>query len=179
MNEPDNPENPNLVFHYNRQRRLSKAPEAVRKAYEQGIPKRPGIFRGLTATPGLRSIFFVIVLLSAIFVGINIFGSPEGYTDVSGVPVRLRAFLFDEQVYFTLTCTEVLGYTNEPVTVVAVVHAINEAGIVSDERDIEGVYAGKKVVLRGMFHDYGIEKVEARITVENSSVTTTVSVDRN
>ncbi|HHU36841.1 MAG TPA: hypothetical protein GXZ47_06390 [Treponema sp.] len=179
MKETHNPENPDLIFHYNRERRLEKAPESVRKAYEQKTPKAPGIFRGLTSTPGLRSVFFVIILLFAIIIGLTLFGSPEGYVDVGSVPIKLKAFLFDEQVYFTLTCNEVDLYDKDPVAVLALVHAVNEAGVVLDEREVAGVYAGKKLVLRGLFQDHGIERVEAQVSVANSSAKTSVSVDRN
>lgn len=176
MRETRDPDKPDIVFHYNRERRLEHAPESVRKAHEQGIPHRPGIIRGLMATPGLRSIFFVIVLLSVIITALTLFGPPQGYTKIGSAPVRLKAFLFDEQIYVTLTCNE--SETDSPVPVRAVIRGITEDEIVMESHEVTGLYTGKKLVFRTVFPDYGILRVEADLITANSTTTTTVSVDR-
>lgn len=176
MSETRDPEKPDIVFHYNRERRLENAPESVRKAHEQGIPQRPGIIRGLTATPGLRSIFFVIVLLSVIITALTLFGTPQGYAQAGSVPVRLRAFLFDEQIYVTLTLNE--SPAESPLPVHAVIRGMTGEGMIMEIREIDGVYTGKKLVLRTVFPDHGIFSVEAELITENSATTTSVSVDR-
>lgn len=176
MRETRDPDKPDIVFHYNRERRLENAPESVRKAHEQGPLQRPGLIRGLTATPGLRSIFFVIVLLSIIIIGLTLFGTPQGYATIGTVPVRLKAFHFDEQVYVTLTCME--SETETPVPIRAVLDVLDENGNIVDSRELSGVYAGEKLVLRTVFSDHGIFNVQAAINTGNSTTTTAVSVDR-
>ena len=63
-----------LEFRYSRQKRLERAPEIVRETYRKGYTPNKGFIRGLTATPGLRSIFFAIIILSAVVVGVTLFG---------------------------------------------------------------------------------------------------------
>lgn len=176
MRETRDPEKHDIVFHYNRERRLENAPESVRKAHEQGIPQRPGIIRGLTATPGLRSIFFVIVLLSVIISALTLFGTPSGYTKAGSVPVRLKAFLFDEQIYVTLTCAE--SPVDSPLQIRTVIRGLAGDGSIMESRELTGLYSGKKLVLRTVFPDYDIFRVEADLITENSTTTTSVSVDR-
>jgi hypothetical protein len=176
MRETRDPEKPDIVFHYNRERRLANAPESVRRAYEEGPIKRPGIIRGLTASPGLRSIFFVIVLLSAIITGVGIFGTPEGYSKIDGIPVSLKALHFDEQVYFTLTFLP--DEAAEAARIRAEVTALNESGMILDQMELDSVFTGSKLVLRGVFPDHGITRLSADIHAGNSIVTTGVSVDR-
>lgn len=176
MRETRDPEKPDIVFHYNRERRLEHAPESVRKAYEQGQPQRHGLIRGLTATPGLRSIFFVIVLLSVIVIGLSLFGTPRGYAKIGTVPVQLKAFLFDEQVYVSLTCME--SAPDAPVPIRAVLEILDGDGIVVDSREMNARYTGEKLVLRNVFTDHDIRTVRATLVSGNSTATTAVSVDR-
>ncbi len=176
MRETRDPEKSDIVFHYDRERRLANAPESVRRAHEQGPPRRPGIIRGLTATPGLRSIFFVIFLLSVIITGIGIFGTPQGYTKVNGIPVSLKALNFDDQIYFTLNFLP--GEDAGSARIRAEISALNESGMTLNQMELNGVYTGSKLVLRGVFPDYEAVTLSADIHAGNSSVTTSVSVDR-
>jgi len=52
-----------LVFHYNRERRLAKAPESVQDIYKEEKKSRFGLFSALVADRPRRMLFFMVVLL--------------------------------------------------------------------------------------------------------------------
>ena len=60
MNDDDDVQK-DPVFYYSRERRLNRAPQAVRDMYEGNI-KRPGFFKSFFATKGNFMVFMVIVI---------------------------------------------------------------------------------------------------------------------
>lgn len=173
------PEEPkNVIFHYNRERRLEHAPEIVRRAYdESSLPVR-GFLRGLTANAGLRSIFFVIIMLSVIVIFMTVVGNPPGTSRIENVPLTLKSFLFDETVYITLAFDAREKAEGDPVPVSATLTGIDPDGTAVSKMDVAGVYANKELILRATMPDYEIKTVQAAVKFNKTDAIITVSVDR-
>jgi hypothetical protein len=67
-------ENPNLTFYYSRERRLAKAPEAVRALYNDDA-KKSGFIRSLVDTKGKQATFFSIIVLCVLILFLSFFTS--------------------------------------------------------------------------------------------------------
>jgi len=95
-----------VVFYYNRERRLQRAnPDAMFAVDHHGV-KRPGIIRSLTATRSLRYLFFAMIL---IIVAVLVVGYAQGARNsgsVAGDSLTVAALWFDGHVYLTVKRTE-------------------------------------------------------------------------
>lgn len=165
-----------LKFHYNRERRLEHAPEEVRRAYEQGWTPNRGFIKGLTANTGLKSIFFVIVIMCVTIFGVTLLGDSSRGATVEGVPLKLKAFLYEETVYITVSCAE--SGTKGPVPVRAVVRGLDPDGVMVFEKEITGVYSGGELLLRATMQDYELKTVTAAVKFNKTDAILSVAVDR-
>jgi hypothetical protein len=111
--ENDNPKRPNanyklskpdtknvkeeeLVFYYNREQRLSKAPLAVQKLYTEHTKKRGvNIFRPLIADKPRAMLFFTIVALCAILLMLSILGFIDKAYTLDGNKLELSGIGFE------------------------------------------------------------------------------------
>ncbi len=167
-----------LVFHYDRDRRLQNAPEPVRRMHEEGYTPNRGFIRGLTANAGLKSIFVTIIILSITAVALTLFGGQAGRVSVSGLEVRVRAFLYGDAVYVSVQLPENAKYSGQAMPVSAVLQGVVRNGTVVSERELAGVYTGSELLLRGILPDHQTERVMATVNIADSSGNTVVSVDR-
>lgn len=176
------------VYHYSRERRLASAPESVRNAYEKGYTPNKGFIRGLTANAGLKSVFFSIIILSVAVVGLTLFRDSPGSASVGGYDFRLKAFLYEESVYVTLSCAPAANATKaapsaaaiagEAVPVTAVITALDRAGNVLETRELTDALRGSELQLRAKLPDFEVSSVKAEVKIENTDVTISSSVDR-
>ncbi len=165
-----------LKFHYNRERRLEHAPEEVKRAYENGWTPNRGFIKGLTANTGLRSIFFVIIIMSVTIFGVTLLGNSSSGSTVEGVEVRLKAFLYEETVYITVSCKE--SEKTAPVAVQAVLRGLDPDGVTVFEKEASGVYNGKELLLRTTMQDYELKTVTASVKFNKTDAILSVTVDR-
>ncbi|HNY16148.1 MAG TPA: hypothetical protein PK542_05170 [Treponemataceae bacterium] len=168
---------PTVVFHYNRERRLARAPENVQRAYREGYTPNKGFIKGLTANAGLKSILAVIVILCALIIFLTVTGTP-GLITVGGVPVRAKAFSFEDKVYFTLTCEKSPKFSGKSISVSGSVQILDADGSVLDERPLTGLYTGSEQLLRAVLRDEGSASVRVLITAGDAKRELTVTVDR-
>lgn len=169
-----------FAYHYNREKRLERAPENVKNAYEHGYTPNKGFIKGLTANAGTRSIFFSIIILSALIIGLALFDSPAGSASIEGIPVRLKALYFDESVFITLTLAEASGEDNVDLSAVFVIfHAVDPSGAIVVSREAHGVYSGKELTVRSRISDFDIKTVKALVKLGNSTVELGATVDRD
>ncbi|HOT62414.1 MAG TPA: hypothetical protein PLU93_06075 [Treponemataceae bacterium] len=170
-----------LVFHYSRERRLERASESVRRAYAEGPIKPPGLFKGLVATRGSRSIFAVIVVICIAIVAQTLLRQPENEATPGGVPAKLQAFLFEESVYVTVSLGAEGNREGGPlagrVAVVRIV-ARDGSGAVVHEEELRAGYSGTPVALRTVFRDYEVTMVTAELEIGDTRATLTAPVDR-
>ncbi len=80
---------------YNREERLKRATPEVRQMHEGNFIPPRGIIKSLTASRGLRAVFFAIVLLVVINVVVHFLKRDQNYGSVNGVKVELSTFVFD------------------------------------------------------------------------------------
>ena len=94
---PDGEEN--LVFRYNREERLKKAPQIVQDYYNgKALQPTKGLIRVLFATRGNRLMFLCMCFVFAItwFTG---FVNKNNSATINGVKVAINAYSFEEDVY--------------------------------------------------------------------------------
>ncbi|HKL84999.1 MAG TPA: hypothetical protein VJ861_01545 [Treponemataceae bacterium] len=165
------------VFYYSREKRISHAPEAVQNAWEKGYTPQKGFIRGLTANAGLKSIFFVIVLLSLAIFFVSLFGQPEGMASVQGLDFKIKSFLYDETIFITLTMTS-KNVQDGPIPVIAILNGLDSSGEKVTQALLEGVFNGSELLLRTTMRDFEIKKINASINVKKTMLEIQVSVDR-
>lgn len=173
----------NLNFRYNRDRRLENAPEIVRETYRRGYTPNKGFIKGLTANAGMRSVFFAILLLSAVIVGVSLFGTAPDTVNLSGVKVRSKAFLYGDSVFVTIALepvSEALPQDDSaPVPVNAVIDGLGSSGEVLASQEVGGIYAGAPLNVRAALRDYELDKIRVRLRFGESVAELAVSVDRD
>lgn len=173
-----------LVFRYNRERRLERASEDVRKMYEEGYLPKKGIIRGLTANPGSRSVFFSIIILCVAIVFLTMFGNSPGSASFDGASATIKAFPYDGSVYVTFELSDravasakAAGVNPVPVTVS--VDCLDADGQRVSSGELAGVYSGKRLVLRTILAGDGVVSVSAAVSFGTLSGTLRAQVDRN
>ncbi len=166
-----------VVFHYNREKRLEHAPEAVRRAYEEGFTAKGGFFRGLTANAGLRSIFVIIIILFAVIFFLTFQGDNGGTETLKGVQFKLKAFLYEETVYVTLNCTEIKPGSASGDIIVKI-NGIDQNGDAVFIKDLSGVAGSAPLILRTTMPDFELRNVSASVNFNKTDAILTVSVDR-
>jgi hypothetical protein len=86
--EPDR----DLIFYYNRERRLERASADVRALNEGRLQMRGGVIRSLTSTkPHLLLFITIMIIFAGILVFSRLSGSPAGGPVLGGNALRLRA----------------------------------------------------------------------------------------
>lgn len=171
-------EGQNLVFHYNRERRLEKAPEEVRRSYDQGNTPKGGFLHGLTANSGLRSILVVIILLCASVVFLTLFGETGNSVVVEGAQIHLAAFLYEETVYITVSCKGANSTVLQNVPVHVLISGLDPNNVVVFEQELNGIFFNNELILRTTMHDYELKTIGADLKFNNSDAKLSVSVDR-
>lgn len=166
------------AFHYNREHRLARAPEEVRRAYHEGYTPNKGFLKGLTGNPGSRSMFVSIIILSAIVMFMTLFGQKENTGKADGVGLSLKAFLYGESVYVTIYLTPGDGVLAGPVPVQAVLTGLDKDGSAVAVANASAVWGGKEVALRATLGDYELRKVRADVSLGKTTVKLLATVDR-
>lgn len=92
-----------LTFYYNREKRLERAPENVKRFYNGTAPTAPkGLFKALVHTKHSRFMLAAVGISLAVVVLTTLFGAKNNQKNINGVRLVLSAFSFDDSVYVTL-----------------------------------------------------------------------------
>ena len=92
-----------LTFYYNREKRLERAPENVKRFYNGTAPTAPkGLFKALVHTKHSRFMLAAVGISLAVVVLTTLFGAKSNQKNINDVRLVLSAFSFDESVYVTL-----------------------------------------------------------------------------
>lgn len=166
-----------FTYYYNRERRLEKAPESVKKAWDEGyLPKNRGFIKGLVGNRGSRSIFITIVVLSVLVVALTLINSKSHIFRTNNFEAQLKAFLYDEAVYVSLSCESKNEIKEElPITLLA----IDADNNVVNSSEIMGEWNNQKLIVRTTFIDYSIARIQAQFVYDATNVTLISIVDRN
>ena len=153
---PSGGPNEQMVFHYSREHRLSRASPEVRRMHEEGYNLNKGFIKGLTGNAGLRSTFMMIIILCAAIGLISVFGPSSDEAKFYGADASLQAFSFGETVFVSLTIDK---NENElppplPAMLAAELSVLDGDGAVLTDAIVTGWYEGEEAVLRYSFPDY-------------------------
>jgi len=89
----------NLVFHYNRERRLTKAPQAVRDMYNKPqSPYRFNLFKPLVSTKPLAMMFGSIIVACICILIISALGLAGSSYNLDGTRISLQAIQYEGAV---------------------------------------------------------------------------------
>ena len=160
---PSGGPNEQMVFHYSREHRLSRASPEVRRMHEEGYNLNKGFIKGLTGNAGLRSTFMVIIILCAAIFFISFFGPSSDEGAFYGADASLKAFSFGETVFVSLSIGK---NENElpaplPAMVAAEMAILDGDGAVLTDAIVTGWYEGEETILRYSFPDYDGKSVTA------------------
>jgi hypothetical protein len=92
-----------LVFHYSRERRLANAPKSVQDLYKEPGKKGFGLFRSLTATKPLATLFISIVVLCVMIFAIDKLGLLAD--SLGGNKITVSAIKYEGETFLVLTKT--------------------------------------------------------------------------
>ncbi len=87
--------NGEIFTRYSREERLKKAPPEVQQMHDSSFIPRKGIIRSLTATKGLRAVFFVIVVLVALTLILFALQRDKDSGSLYKVKLELNTFVFE------------------------------------------------------------------------------------
>jgi hypothetical protein len=87
-----------LVFHYNRERRLAKAPQAVRDLYKPQQSRRFNLLKPLVSTKPLAMMFASIVIVSVLILVISALGLAGNSYNLDGNRLSLQAIQYEDTV---------------------------------------------------------------------------------
>lgn len=169
-----------MVFHYNRERRLAHAPKIVQDYYSGKMKIGPqGLFKSLVATRANRFMFFSVVICAAALLFMWHFGPRKDRNTVHNVPVQLTAFSYMDTVYTDLTLEDATAKYEEarPVPVSCTFSFFNVDGQLVQAEKISAVYDGTQQKLATTFPDYDILEVRVafRIADEESELSASVA----
>ena len=194
-----------LTFYYNREKRLERAPENVKRFYNGTAPTAPkGLFKALVHTKHSRFMLAAVGISLAVVVLTALFGAKSNQKNINGVRLVLSAFSFDDSVYVTLRAfgnpdargkaeqeqgsvaagsVAVQGGTfsgaeAETLTVKADFTGCGKDGGVLVEKKIQSVYDGKENFYRTIFTDYDIVSVQADVSINGERTLLKTAVQR-
>jgi len=94
-----------LPFYYSRERRLEKAPEAVRNFYNGQQSVRTGLLYSLTADRPRKILFFMIILLCMTILFLSILGYFDTSYLLDGNKIEITAASYEDAVIIVLKKT--------------------------------------------------------------------------
>jgi hypothetical protein len=97
--------NQEVVYHYNRERRLARASAAVRELNKPGPAMRGGVVRMLTATRPLTILFLTIVVLVIMTLLMSYRAPSRGGRILGGNTIRASAQSAEDAIFITFTKT--------------------------------------------------------------------------
>lgn len=168
----------NIVFHYDRERRVQNGPEIVRKMYagETDAPKK-GLIKIFFSTRGSKIIFFTMILMILVIFS-TVFISPDPASITMGsLNARIAAFAYDEHIYITITCTE-KEVLIDPITLDMSIEGLNGEKKVVEQKKITEIYTGNEKMYRVIIADYDIIQVQVIITASGMTKTIICAVQK-
>lgn len=154
-----------VVYYYNREERIAKAPSIVQDYYRNGLKLQKG-FRAIFANKSNRFIFISLVAFVAftwIYTGLN---KTRGYATVSNIACELQAFSYERDIYVSIKAKEKKNTKVLPGTVItAQIFFINSDNQVADMKELVLVYESGEEYLRTKIADYDIIRVDAIVTI--------------
>jgi hypothetical protein len=117
-----------LTFYYNRERRLEKAPEAVKNLYKNEPQKRFGLVHTLIADRPRRILFFIIIFMCLAILALSFFGYFDtSYTlDMNRIDITAAGYEDTTYVVLRKTAQNVNAYSGAVDIAVSVIAQSDE-----------------------------------------------------
>jgi hypothetical protein len=166
-----------VVFYYNREQRVAKSPQIVKDYYSGKIKPQKGFIKVLVATPAKRILFFSIIALCILVIFLTFTMNSENEADISGIPVTLSAFAFEDVVYISIHLEE-NSRIRDTQAVFADISIFNADDEALEKRRLVKNYAGSEEFLRTTIADYDILRIEAVVSVSDAEATLKTAITR-
>jgi hypothetical protein len=166
-----------VVFYYNREKRVADAPQNVKDYYSGKIKPPKGFIKVLVATPAKRMLFFSIIALCILIIFLNFTMDSESEAVISGIPVTLSAFAFEDNVYISVHLDN-NSKIIDTMAVFAEISIFNADDEALEKRRLAKNYAGSEEFLRTTIVDYDILRIEAVVSVSDAEATLKTAITR-
>ncbi|MCL2809401.1 MAG: hypothetical protein FWD24_04965 [Treponema sp.] len=128
----------NIIYHYNRERRLAKAPQEVKDLYSERKQSRFGILGVLVADKPRRMLLVIIILLCLVIMALSRFGYFDTTYVLGGNVINITGTNFDGTTIIVLrkTANDINSYTGHvDIAVSAVDTTVNTGDVdIQDSR---------------------------------------------
>jgi hypothetical protein len=101
----ENVRDEDVVFHYNREHRLAKAPQAVKDLYKEVPVQKFSLFRPLLSSKPLTLMFASIVILSLVILAVSFMGLLGDSYVLEGNQLSIRAVKFEGTIILAVDKT--------------------------------------------------------------------------
>lgn len=166
-----------VVFRYNREERVAKAPKIVQEYYAGGMRPVRG-FKALVANKSnrfvLMSLFF-FVAATWIYTGLN---NTRAYAQIDKVNFELQGFAYEEEIYSSLKINEKKNEAPKPQKIDAEFFLINADNQIVEKEVLSLVYKEGEEYLRTKHTDYDIIRVEVIVTMNGKKKELSASIKR-
>lgn len=174
---PDKRRDEDFTYYYNREERLKRAPDIVKKYYNGEMKTVRGI--RVFFTKQNRYIFFALIFFVGaiwIYTGLN---QTREYSLINGIDCNLQAFSYEEEVYVTIKFNP-NKKTKElsPKKISAEILMIDPNNQVSDKQNLSILYESGEQYIRTKFTDYDIIRVDVNVTVGDETKEISSAVKR-
>lgn len=175
--EPDDPKDKELHFFYNREERIARAPESVKKYYRGEMNPVRGIkVFFLPQNRWIFFFFFFFVGATWLYTGFN---KTREWAAAGGLNFELSAFSYEEQVYSQIEVKRSKkSKSTKPVKVDAEFFVIDPNNQVGDKQNQSMVYSDGQQYIRAKFTDFDIIRVDVILNVDGEEKELSASVKR-
>ncbi len=179
----------NLVFRYNREERVSRAPKIVQDYYAGRLAPTKGLFKVLVATKFNRFMLLTVALCFVVVFIVNTFSNRPSLATAAGFELELESFSYDESVYAQVKIHplkkslkdknfDIEKYVKDKEKAVAEFSFVDADGEVSAKIQKSGEIEKKAFFIRTNSPDYDIMEVSARVDILGESVSLVSKVTR-
>lgn len=175
-----------LVFHYNRESRVSRAPSRVKSAYDGTMKKPPkGFFRALVHTKSSRIMLIVMVLVLGFTVASLLTGGSKNKGRVEDIIFTLSAFSFEDTIYISLQIapdekmqTKTKSILPKERIIDAAFSFKNAEGESLVQQNLKKTFENNEIFLRTTLSDYDILSVDCVLQIDNQEIMLETRVEK-
>lgn len=167
-----------LVFRYNREERLSRAPQSVRDYYDGKLKPVRGI-KIFWVNKSNRYILLSLVIFVAFVWIFTAVSNTRSYAAINGTSFDLTAFAFQEEIYASIKVkNKKADEKSPPVKVNAEFFFVNVDNQVVEKKELSLVYAYGEKTLATKVTDYDIIRVDVILTANGKEKEISCAVKR-
>lgn len=173
-----------VIFHYNHDERIARAPKIVQEYYAGGGP-RPvkGLFKVLVSNKGnkfmLASIFILCAFLWVYTFFINKTSAFIAINTASGqvnIPIEPHAFSYDEKIFVDVTFQKSPKLLDGPKDISVTFYCINGDSEECGTDSAGDIYSGSKLSIKHIFTDFDVKRVNCHVQCGDNVSDFTISV---